>query len=151
MGKLSKDKVKGISQAKFPDKYSDLIELAIKDIQLCKKDKRYEIDMTEWHTYSLFTDICSVCLVGSVLAKTLGADRVTEIPWRDYPKILHDKIHFLNELKYGNIHIGDIPTLSVKLDKLLTDLSLNPIETYPTQIQFKTLIAIAKELHKAGY
>lgn len=52
---------------------SQLIRLALVDLQRVENDSRYKVDMMTWHepqikdTYVL----CSVCLAGSVMAKTL--------------------------------------------------------------------------------
>lgn len=73
-----------MSKIKLPNKPSELIRLAVKDLVLVENDKRYSVNMHEWHT-PWFVDndydidyeseesviICSVCFAGSVMAKTL--------------------------------------------------------------------------------
>jgi len=57
---------------KPPKKLSDLIELAIADLEKVREDDRYTIDMGHWHTVNIST--CKVCLAGCVMAKSLNAD-----------------------------------------------------------------------------
>lgn len=54
---------------KLPEKLSELIEVALNDLDLCEKDPRYKIDMWNWHRPNSH---CSVCFAGSVMAKTFG-------------------------------------------------------------------------------
>jgi hypothetical protein len=62
------------SENKLPDKLSDLIRLAVKDAQTVAKLPGYKLDMRMWHQPK-DDDTCNVCLAGSVMANTLGADR----------------------------------------------------------------------------
>ena len=61
----------------LPDRPSDLIELALRDLEACEQDPRYEINMSRWHyptdgePVEEPVDICLVCLAGSVMAKSL--------------------------------------------------------------------------------
>ncbi len=50
----------------------ELLALAIGDFEKVLADKRYVIDMGDWHL-PLDNGKCSVCLAGSVLAKSLNA------------------------------------------------------------------------------
>lgn len=68
---------------KLPEKQSELLRLAVKDAQKIQKNKKYILNMGEWHTpinsdyYNYFTNQnigkCAVCLAGSVIACTLKA------------------------------------------------------------------------------
>jgi hypothetical protein len=51
-----------------PEKLSDLIELALGDLEKVEKDERYRVDMEAWHTP--LNGKCRVCLAGSVIAQT---------------------------------------------------------------------------------
>ena len=64
----------------LPDKPSALIRVALADLRKCEKDKRYGIDMGNWHVPVDDGDpdepdepACYVCLAGAVMAKSLGA------------------------------------------------------------------------------
>lgn len=55
----------------LPGKYSELIRLAIADLEKCENDPLYRIDMYFYHQPHF--NHCYVCLAGAVMAKTLGA------------------------------------------------------------------------------
>lgn len=54
----------------LPDKLSDLIDVALRDLEQVEKDKRYVIDMQAWHSPK--GDACHICFAGAVMAGTLG-------------------------------------------------------------------------------
>ncbi len=58
--------------SKLPDKPSELIRVALADLRKCEEDPCYEINMAEWH--APHGGRCEVCLAGSVMAQSLGAD-----------------------------------------------------------------------------
>lgn len=58
----------------LPDKRSELLRLAIADLQSVAKDSRYKVVMANWHSPSQSTATCEICLAGAVMVKTLGAD-----------------------------------------------------------------------------
>lgn len=63
---------------KLPDKKSDLLILALEDYFKIKNDLRYCIDMTDWHIGTSYRTLCTVCLAGAVMAKSL------QVPIGDY-------------------------------------------------------------------
>lgn len=54
----------------LPDKLSDLIEVALNDLELVEKDPRYKIRMDKWHSPQV-DGKCHVCMAGAVMAMTL--------------------------------------------------------------------------------
>lgn len=61
---------------KLPKKPSQLIRLALKDLETVEKmPGTYTVDMSIWHTPFRFTSgLCHVCLAGAVISQTLGGD-----------------------------------------------------------------------------
>ena len=63
---------------RLPDKLSEAILVALRDLEACIQDPRYTIDFNSWHQIHLnqFNQqlTCSVCLAGSVMAKSLDAE-----------------------------------------------------------------------------
>jgi hypothetical protein len=59
-----------MSKVKLPDKLSELIRVAVQDMEACRIDPRYKLDMSVWHIPR--DGICRVCMAGAVLAKTCG-------------------------------------------------------------------------------
>jgi hypothetical protein len=56
----------------LPNTPSELIRLAIKDLELCEQDSKYVINMVVW--YMDEGEHCSVCLAGAVMAQELGSE-----------------------------------------------------------------------------
>lgn len=92
---------------RLPDKASELILLALKDLEACERDDDYEICMGEWHSPMLIDpaeseeEVCAVCLAGSVMAKSLGADLDELRQPNDFPE--EKKLQGLNQVRVGLI------------------------------------------------
>lgn len=71
---------KKIKTTKLPEKPSELLKLAMLDLEKVEADPRYRVDMGEWHKPN---GRCSVCLAGSVMAKTLGLPPNKDDPFYD--------------------------------------------------------------------
>jgi len=55
----------------LPSIPSQLLRLALNDLELCEQDPRFRIKMETWLVKNEGEDYCSVCLAGAVMAKTL--------------------------------------------------------------------------------
>ena len=66
-----------VKDVKLPQYPSQLLQLALDDIAVIKKDKRYKINTGVWHNPNKKT--CSVCLSGAVLANTLKLNSNIEV------------------------------------------------------------------------
>jgi hypothetical protein len=55
----------------LPDKTSELLEVALRDLEACEADPKYRVAMHTWHHYLTPEDVCLVCLAGAVMAKSL--------------------------------------------------------------------------------
>ena len=53
---------------KLPNKPSELLKVALTDLELVEGDSKYRVDMRNWHTPQ-YDKTCEVCLAGSVMAK----------------------------------------------------------------------------------
>jgi len=87
----------------LPHKRSELIRLAVADLEKCEHDSRFIIDMSCWIIST--RDTCAVCLAGSVMAQTLNMDdRKTKIHifLRYFPEMSlknAKKLEFLNQVR----------------------------------------------------
>ena len=70
---------------KLPSKPSDLIDLAVDDLERVEKDKRFVVDMGTYNSHE--AGKCHVCFAGSVMAKSL--ELVSE---KDVDDVLHGKV-----------------------------------------------------------
>lgn len=66
----------------LPDQPSELLELALNDLEQVENDPSYDINMNDWH-YPRDTG-CSVCFAGAVMAGTLGAAPGEELSPEDF-------------------------------------------------------------------
>lgn len=97
----------------LPRKPSALITLALDDLEKVEGDSKYRINMNTWHTVSTVTSdvgvgtVCTVCLAGAVMAKTLGAraDRDNQPECYASTAVLY-KLFALNCFRVGNVIDG---------------------------------------------
>ena len=88
---------------KLPGVPSKLIKLALKDLKLVEKDRRYRISMnTTWHEPN---GKCTVCFAGAVMAKALKVSPKEEAtPWSC--EDASDALKALDEFRQGNVANG---------------------------------------------
>lgn len=57
----------------LPNKLSDLLELAVRDVQKCEAEPaRFALHMGNWHRPDAGKGVCVVCMAGAVMAQTIG-------------------------------------------------------------------------------
>jgi hypothetical protein len=89
----------------LPDKPSELILLALSDLEACEKDPNYKIDMYSWHSPT-YGKICLVCLAGSVMAQTLKAYSFQNLLPHDFSEEIAKKLTALNLFREGDVARG---------------------------------------------
>jgi hypothetical protein len=107
----------------LPNKPSELILLAVKDLGRAEKSKLHQIDMNYWHKPDNFQPItpenrCSVCFAGSIMAFSLNTNpskyiHSLELSYKFGIKNAK-KFQFLNCVRQGNIGVG-LANLGIKL------------------------------------
>lgn len=94
---------------KLPNKFSDLIEVALGDLKAVERSKQYRIGMNQdWHSPVHRDDgeeqYCIVCFAGAVMAKTLGiADEENVTPSDFTDQDTQNKLKALDDLREGDI------------------------------------------------
>lgn len=137
----------------LPDKPSDLIELAINDLEKIERSKQYTVNMEDWHTpiyqhqdYNLQMNTCEVCLAGAVMAKTLKTPYGRGVSPANFEG-LEGKLHALNLFRTGLINEGlasmCLPKISGEPFKV-PEYCLNP-EGFKTKMR-----QIAENLRSRG-
>lgn len=94
------------SKAKLPDKLSELILVALEDLQVVISDDRYTVDLDDWHSPDIGDEhgTCYVCFAGAVIARRLSPAQAAEvIEPNDYDEHTKYRLHALNEVRRGNI------------------------------------------------
>ena len=86
---------------------SDLILLALDDLAKCEGDDNYEVVMGTWHQPSGYWDgVCTVCLAGAVMVKTLKALPEKYLTPFDFSRSNSAALHALNCFRVGAVHAG---------------------------------------------
>lgn len=118
------------AQTNLPNKFSDLLELALSDLESCEADPRFQIRMCDW--LRVKDETCYVCLAGAVMAKTLGAPLTeTSLP-SFYDLYDRQKLVALDSLRLGLVETAFI---FVGQTTSLSDKTVHPYEDDP--VQFK--------------
>ena len=93
---------------KLPQKLSDILELALEDLNQVERDPNYYVSMGVWHTPSTVgfgdkeREVCMVCLAGSLLAKSV------KIPLQiTYTEMDTDRYVQNNMRAIDNARVGD--------------------------------------------
>ena len=96
----------------LPTTPSELIRAALADLHACEHDDRYVVDMDDWHapiTDDRGREVCRVCLVGAVMAQTLGVPRDRSISRSDvdpHDDVVSGALHGLDYFRRGEIDMG---------------------------------------------
>ena len=86
----------------LPDKASELIRVALKDLEACEKSEKYHIYMGTWHEPEPTERPCAVCLAGAVMAQSLGAKTSEMYEPVDFDEN-ENKLEALNEFRDGDL------------------------------------------------
>lgn len=82
------------------DKLWKLLEIALDDVEYCQKNG-IEIEMDDWYKYNK-ADICSVCLAGAVLFRTVHLDHKSIFENKNISDALFKRIFILDDIRLGN-------------------------------------------------
>jgi hypothetical protein len=90
---------------RLPGKPSELIRVALADLEKVEKNPRYIINMDIWHSPK-FSDkkLCGVCLAGSIIACRSGYTPSKTLSYKDLPN--QKKMSALNYFRKGDIVEG---------------------------------------------
>jgi hypothetical protein len=136
---------------KLPDKPSELIKVAIRDLEAVERSRVYAVSMGQWHTKFESDNVCYVCLAGSVMAKTFKIKRnKTCSPASITNDDAQRKLYALNAFRIGDI-VGAFNNLNMDVPMFIAEHVHMP--TYSEdKVKFKSeLLKLAKVLKAAGY
>lgn len=157
----------------LPSKLSELIKLAVKDLNKVEKMPDYAVDMSIWHDQKdFFGDICSVCFAGSVMACELNVDKELYLSPGYFNKSLEWKFNALDYIRKYQIATAlayieranggkDVKLNIILEDKIISKLcSLRKVSGFYQNLSsyeedaklFKlNMLYIAKELKKLNF
>jgi len=149
-------------KTKLPNLPSELIRVAVKDMELCEDDPDYRIDMGVWHQpIDEYNEFCSVCFAGSVMSKTLkiGPHEYAE-PYlgehcnnKLWSNKEADKFRALERFRRGEIHFAvELVVGGTHSDPFVLPTYIEDIQAYRLEPDvFKLqMLAIADELEECG-
>lgn len=133
----------------LPRKMSALIRVALADLRLVERSKRYVVNMDAWHLAKDDDHPCAVCFGGSVMAKSLDADPGRILEPRDFPGNT-DQLFALNCLRTGDL-VNAAAHLKIDLPALLdvSNVTITPYDTSPTLFRHD-MRYLAKNLAAVG-
>lgn len=139
-------------KSKLPDKPSELIRVALKDLAVVEKDERYVVDMGSWHERR--RSRCAVCFAGAVMAGTLGASHSKSITPGDFDGVTAMKLAALDSIRTGWVRHG-LDTMGVFIgppqDRSIYRFDRDITPYAISKNSFKAdMRALADDLEKAG-
>lgn len=151
----------------LPDKPSDLLRLAVRDLEATEADENYEVSMEAlWHP-GMKPDLrpCLVCFAGATMAKTLGVDIFSGLRPDNFEPIINRQLLALNEarlyawyefLRHLDVFQCNEDTLPARLEVLrkleIQRFDNGAIEYHISPAGFKAnMLAAADLLEKEGF
>ena len=100
-----------MSPITLPTHPSRLIRVALADLSAIEADDRYVVNMSDWHapiTDNYGRKVCSVCLAGAVMAKTVGVPHEQAISTADLDQYdrVEGRLRALDFFRLGEISAG---------------------------------------------
>lgn len=131
---------------KLPSIPSQLIRLAIKDLEKVEKMKTRKVHMGNWHVAE--DGICYVCLAGAVMDQTLKSDPKKNIdPFEtDFPY----QLQALNNFRRGLCGEGFRHLKLDKIEGVKFSRKITFYEYSPTKFK-KEMLKLASDLEEKGY
>lgn len=144
-----------IEKAKIPlpAKLSDLIELAVKDLeQVERMPETYVVNMSSWHSPNSH---CKVCFAGAVIARTGGLDPTLCVTPEFFGDDAH-KLGSLDHMRYGDYSLAYQAFYNGKpVPKAVREMSIKiPLQDsyeYEPEDFKKTMLQVAAEFRRLGY
>lgn len=97
---MSDEKSTEVTNSLLPDKPSELLRVAMRDLELVEADPRYKVNMSAWHG-KRSDQRCHVCLAGAMLAKSCGFP--IHWFWTHAPQSVTTKMSVINFLRMGEV------------------------------------------------
>lgn len=129
----------------LPEKPSELIRVALADLDKIEKTPGYEIVMSDWHVP--FGGRCEVCLAGAVIASQRPTLKNEDLQPYHFPPATCGALEALNQFRMGFIEDGlcDMGIYGHRFK----DMAVTPYKNDPAKFK-RDLERIAKRLEKAG-
>jgi hypothetical protein len=135
-------------QIKLPSIPSELIRLAIADLEKIEKNPKYAIYMGDWHAVDSYTGKCEVCLAGSVMACTLGVSPNIDSDACEFGDDVSAKLYALNDFRTGQIGAA-FWSMGIEIPDGLEDQDIVSYDSDPKEFK-RQMLAMADMLESKG-
>ena len=146
-----------IETSKLPEKPSELILIALKNLRAAEESEKYKIEMKDWHNPAIpepeEIHKCEVCLAGSVMAFSLEGDINRHYEPKDFPGE-ERKLDALDSFRTGSVghgmreFYGDKDTTNYEE---IQDYFLIPHYRYDREGFYQAMEEMADYLKEKGY
>ncbi len=127
---------------KLPNKLSDLILVAVADLEDVEKDERYKVHMGDWH-HPERDGKCFVCLAGSVMAKRLKAIPSAVLWPESFDKEIEKKLVALDDVRNGCLKRA-AHQISGLFNRFVTDnIIVTPYAESPERFKLEMVLTAA--------
>jgi len=106
----------------LPNKPSKLLTLALTDMGKARRSKKYILEMSLWHSPEYVRENCEVCMAGTVMAFSLGAD-----PERSYGCNSFGPRNYLKLIAINCFRSGSITRAFISLSITVKDADLQTL------------------------
>lgn len=96
-------------ESRMPEKASDCLLLALRDLRAAEESPHYVVSMSDWHQWHNGHRVCYVCFAGAVMAGTFGVPlRKSMCPNIGHGFSQHDvaRLRFLDKVQRGKVEDG---------------------------------------------
>lgn len=134
---------------KLPRVASELIRLALTDLERAEKSDLHRVDMDVWHRRVTY-ELCSVCLAGAVMAFSLEQEPDSILVPEDFDSHTKNALNALNEFRAGWPRAG-LETMGVWYDEhdVPRTRMMAKYEHEPVKFK-KQMVKLADDLERAG-
>ena len=114
----------------LPQKFSDLLRVALAALERFEKDPRYTISMLNWHSPEEGPEgKCGVCLAGVVMAATFRVPPTSHREPQDYPPRIRQRLQALSASAFGVVEDVGITNIVTppEVNESFVSYSIDPI------------------------
>lgn len=136
-------------EVKLPNKPSELIRLALKDLKAVEKSKKYTISMNRAYHEPRDDAPCIICFAGAIIAKSLKQPVDLQLDPADFDADTSCKLRALDSFRLGEINEG-LDEMGLKLDFIHYDeRRIIPYENSPKYFK-RDMEELAQDLEDTG-
>lgn len=133
----------------LPDKPSELLKVALEDLQKCERDYRYRIRMIVWH-HPLEDGTCLICMAGAVMAQRSDCGPMHDVEPADFNPETRNKLMAIDAFRLGEC-ANAFAWMGLSSDDGI-DFNRSIIQYATGPVSFKADISqLIKDLKAAGF